>query len=77
MMVDVTVLEQTPELHARQQELLIWSLSPAQLAVESIDGPELLVVPQHHKLHLVRVDGETGADTRIGTGELLWKLLPS
>lgn len=50
VMVDFTVFEQTPQLHTGQQR----GLGMTESAVETIDGPQFCVFPQHHKLHLLR-----------------------
>ena len=53
--------EQAPELQAAQQEGLVWGAVLTKSAVEPVDGPQLGVLPQHHKLHLLPT--ETQVDT--------------
>lgn len=69
LMVDVTVFEQAPQLQAGQQEGVIRGAGVAKSAVETIDGPELSVLPQHHKLHLLHESQcEAGTGVKIKQG---------
>ena len=52
-MMDVAVFEQAPKLQAGQQERVVWGVRMAKSAVETIDRPQLHVLLQHHKLHLL------------------------
>lgn len=65
MMVNVTVFEQAPELQAGQQEGVIWGVGMAKSAVETVDGPQLFVLPQHHKLHLLHISHGIRAETEV------------
>lgn len=52
-MVDATVFEQAPQLQTSQLEEAVRGRSPAESAVESIDGPQLRAVLQHRQHHLL------------------------
>ena len=65
MMVDVTVFEQAPELQAGQQVDVIFRLDTTKSAVETIDRPQLFVIPQHHKLHLLLMKHRIGTGTGV------------
>lgn len=54
-MVDVTVLEQAPELQACQQGSVIWGAGMAKSAVKTVDGPQLCAAHHHRKLHLLHM----------------------
>lgn len=74
VMMNVTVLEQAPQLQTGQQEGVVWGVGVAKSAVEAADRPQLSFLPQHHKLHLLHDDTQfqdnSAQNEDAGTGGL-------
>lgn len=65
VMVDVTVFEEAPQLQAGQQEDVIWGGGISKPAVETIDRPQLWILPQYCKIHLLHISHSIRAETGL------------